>query len=637
MDEFNMESSAPPRIRIVDPALDQLESLRQPLTKGERAVLDWLLTILPLSWEIYVQPHLNGLRPDFVLLHPKNGIAVYEVKDWSLQGMDYFVETGSRGPKLMGRRDGKTFSLASSDPVAKIDLYKQEIYGLYVPSLPAGNGYRSIVAGIIFTQVSTEEAVELLAPLRKRRDHEKYSKWYPVIGSELIGQTDKTTLRQLLNSANKTDPEMGKRVAAELRHWLVEPSFSSEQRVPLKKLMTPRQRSLCLNEESARFRRIKGPAGSGKSLIIAGRAAELAGQGKRVLVVTFNITLINYLSDLAVQYSQSGKVRKQITTLNFHLWCRRIAVLTGNDEEYAQLWSGKDDQGTARQVLEFDLPAKALGWAASLDDHDRWDAVLVDEAQDFMPGWWGALRAALPRDGSGEALICADRQQNIYGVEPWTETVMNGAGFRGRWATLDQSFRLSPALCRLASAYIEEFLPDSEAHRPNSAAGEFEFRTVLRWRQIEHGSQAAEACVQALLEILDESAGDPVAVSDLVCIVDSDSVGKEIVLRLREKNIRAIDTFGHSADRRESEEESRRKKQAFYKGDARVKVTTIQSFKGWESKALVVLVTRAIGPKDLALAYTAITRLKRDDRGCYLTVVCSAPGLSAFGRKWAAM
>ena len=631
-----MESAAPPRIRIVDPPLDQLENLRQPLTKGERAVLNWLLAILPSSWEIYIQPHLNGLRPDFVLLHPQNGIAVYEVKDWSLRGMDYFVDKGSRGPRLMGRRHGKTFSLASSDPVAKIDLYKQEIYGLYVPSLPPGKGYGSIVAGIIFTDVPTNEAAELLAPLREHRGHDEYDKWYPVVGSDLIGRTDKPTLRQLLSSANRLDPKMGDLAASELRHWLVEPSFSSEQRIPLKKLMTPKQRSLCLNEEGARYRRIKGPAGSGKSLVIAGRAAELARQGKRVLVVTFNITLINYLSDLSVQYAQSGKVRKQITALNFHLWCKRISVLTGNEEEYVRLWPSKDDQVAVRHVLELALPAKAIGWAESLEDEDRWDAILVDEAQDFMPGWWSALKAALPRDGSGEALICADRQQNVYGVEPWTENVMNGAGFRGRWVTLDQSFRLSPALCRLASAYIEAFLPDSEEHRPNSSVGELEFKTVLKWRQIETDRQASDACVQALLEILDVSKDDPVAVSDLVCIVDNESIGKDIVLRLRDKNIRAIDTFGYSADKRESEEQSRRKKQAFYKGDARVKVTTIQSFKGWESKSLVVLITRAMGPKDLALAYTAITRLKRDDRGCYLTVVCSAPELSAFGRKWSA-
>lgn len=621
------------RHRIVDPPLEELEALRQPLTAGERQVLNWFMEILPPRWEIYIQPHLNGLRPDFVLLHPENGIAVYEVKDWSLHGMDYFVQEGRHGPRLMGRRDGKTFSLADSDPVAKIDLYKQEIYGLYVPSLPHGTGFGSIVSGIIFTQIPTQEVKRLLEPLRRHRNHLEYVHLYPVIGSDLIGDNSKKARRSVLPSAIRYDNRMNETIASDLRHWLVEPSFSAEQRVSLNKLMTPRQRALCLNEEGTNFRRIKGPAGSGKSLVIAGRAAELARKGKRVLVVTFNITLINYLSDLSVQYAQSGKVRKQITTLNFHLWCRRIASITGNDDEYNALWP-KDGEGDSRQVLEVTLPMQAQEWANVLGDDERWDAVLVDEAQDFMPSWWNALRAALTKDGHGEALIAADRQQNIYAVEPWTETVMNGAGFRGRWVTLEHSYRLSPDLCRIASLFVDEFLPESEEHRPSPPAGELEFRTVLRWRQIDQAEHTAKHTVEALLEILEDSTSDPVAISDLVCIVDRESVGCEIVRRLREKNIRTIHTFGESENKREREEESRRKKQAFYKGDARVKVTTIQSYKGWESKALVVQISQASGPKSLALTYTAITRLKRDDRGCYLTVVCSAPQLRAFGALW---
>jgi len=32
--------------------------------------------------------------------------------------------------------------------------------------------------------------------------------------------------------------------------------------------------------------------------------------------------------------------------------------------------------------------------------------------------------------------------------------------------------------------------------------------------------------------------------------------------------------------------------------------------------------------------YAAITRLKQDDGGCFLTVVCSAPQLREFGETW---
>jgi hypothetical protein len=36
---------------------------------------------LPAQWEIYLQPCMNGDRPDIVILHPKVGLMIYEVKD----------------------------------------------------------------------------------------------------------------------------------------------------------------------------------------------------------------------------------------------------------------------------------------------------------------------------------------------------------------------------------------------------------------------------------------------------------------------------------------------------------------------------------------------------------------------------
>lgn len=621
------------RVRIVDPPLTALASLRQPLNEGERGVLDWFTEILPTEWEIYIQPHLNGLRPDFVLLHPQCGIAVYEVKDWNLHGLDYFVDHDRNTPRLMGRTDGKAFSLARQDPVAAIDRYKREIHGLYVPSLPGKSGFGSIVAGVIFTSATTRDAEDLLHPLRNAKGHTQFPRLYPVIGAELLHRRDKGALRILLSSAWRIDDRMNERVATELRHWLVEPAFARDQRVPLAQLLTPRQRALCVNKEGVRFRRVKGPAGSGKSLVLAGRAAELAKQGQRVLILTFNITLINYLLDLAVQYAQSGVVRRQITALNFHHWCRRIADLTGNEDEYLKLWP-QNGEGDVEEILRTILPSKAALWANALEEEDRWDAVLVDEGQDFLPAWWSAIRAALRTDGKGEAMLVADRQQNVYGVKPWTDIEMNGAGFRGPWGVLESSYRMSPTLCQRAIDFVDRFQPDVDEHRPFPVQGELEFRTELRWLQLEPLASVAAACSDALLDILSRSADDPIAVAELICIVDREDVGLEIVQLLQDKQIRVLHTFGIGGTQREKNLDGRRRKLAFFKGDARIKITTIQSFKGWESRALVVQISKASNPTELALAYAAITRLKQDERGCYLTVVCSAPELREFGLTW---
>jgi hypothetical protein len=152
--------------RVINPPLEDLPNLRQPLTEGEYVVLNYFIEHLPSEWEIYIQPHLNGLRPDFVLLHPKRGIAVYEVKDWDLSAMEYFTKIqGNGAPILMGSRDGKQFSLEKQNPVTKIDVYKEDIYNLYCPRLQTNTGFGAIIAGIIFPFALTERVSELLSPI----------------------------------------------------------------------------------------------------------------------------------------------------------------------------------------------------------------------------------------------------------------------------------------------------------------------------------------------------------------------------------------------------------------------------------------------------------------------------------------
>jgi len=62
-------------------------------------------------------------------------------------------------------------------------------------------------------------------------------------------------------------------------------------------------------------------------------------------------------------------------------------------------------------------------------------------------------------------------------------------------------------------------------------------------------------------------------------------------------------------------------------------VTTVQSYKGLESKAVVLQVSRAKTATELALVYAGLTRMKWNDLGCYLTIVNSTPELRAFSDK----
>jgi hypothetical protein len=69
---------------ILVPDLEEINSLPQKLTDGEKALMNALLQALDDGWTVYVQPHLNGLRPDIVIFCEDAGIGIFEVKDWDL-------------------------------------------------------------------------------------------------------------------------------------------------------------------------------------------------------------------------------------------------------------------------------------------------------------------------------------------------------------------------------------------------------------------------------------------------------------------------------------------------------------------------------------------------------------------------
>ena len=77
--------------------------------------------------------------------------------------------------------------------------------------------------------------------------------------------------------------------------------------------------------------RIRGPAGSGKSLVIAHRAVKLASEGRQVLVICFNITLLNLLHYMALRATRKmdGVEMDHLRNISFcyfHEWAKNIAM-----------------------------------------------------------------------------------------------------------------------------------------------------------------------------------------------------------------------------------------------------------------------------------------------------------------------
>ncbi len=146
---------------------------------------------------------------------------------------------------------------------------------------------------------------------------------------------------------------------------------------------------------------VLGTAGSGKTLIAIQTAKWLAEHGSRTLITCFNKRLGRYMAE-----SCAGV--EGITAVHFHELAYSLARRAETIPEAAS--DGASDDSTYFTEV---LP-KALEEAAPKLD-ERFDAIVVDEAQDFQDAFWPALMA-LHRGEDGTPLyLFGDDNQNIYG------------------------------------------------------------------------------------------------------------------------------------------------------------------------------------------------------------------------------
>ena len=147
-------------------------------------------------------------------------------------------------------------------------------------------------------------------------------------------------------------------------------------------------------------------------------------------MVSYNLTLINYLKDAA---ARSEADTRRITWMSFHEWCKRTLIELGRESDYKNLFRGvgyDESDGSLNYVLDVALPALVGEVLAGAPTRHRFDAVLVDEGQDMLPSWWEALRLVVKDEPDGEMLLVADRGQDVYLRNPvWTEEAMLGGGF----------------------------------------------------------------------------------------------------------------------------------------------------------------------------------------------------------------
>ena len=620
--------------RIISPPKSDWDNLRQPLEAGERQFIEYLDENLHRNWEIYIQPHLNGLCPDVVILNPTVGIGVFEVKNWNLKAMDYFTQDDKYGIKQLQaiNNSGVKFQYYPN-PVDQLLQYKKEIINLYSFGLNfQKHGSLAVNVGLVLPSATKEEADELFLPIFKSRKQkvvnlieegaENYNNC--IITKENLSENINFVLSTGITRFSSQF--MNKIIANQLRIWLIEPESNREQRTPIN--YSTKQLDYVNSRTKSGYRRIRGSAGSGKSVVLVGRAVELMEDRKKVLVVNFNITMLNYLQDLAVRINPQA--RRKVTWLNFHNLCGRLCGEAGLNQELAKLFQQSVEFPDNDQYCS--LVNEAIDRFSNDYEDYKYDAILVDEGQDFSLKWWDILRRLL--NDNGEMLLVADSTQDIYEQATlWTDESMKGAGFKGDWVELEGTYRLPDVLIPLVVSFSDTFLPKEMVNTPVKAQMEINFnKTYLGWEQVNSlNSNIIENIILDIRSFLIDK--QELSMNDISILVQDKSLGKDVCSVLDKIGIRHINIFSFDKDSETSIKEERARKMAFYKGDTRIKVCTIHSFKGWESKAILLFLNKAEEVHDYSLIYTGLTRLKSTESSL-MKVVCSIPSLANYSKTW---
>ena len=252
----------------------------------------------------------------------------------------------------------------------------------------------------------------------------------------------------------------------------------------------------------------------------------------------------------------------------------------------------------------------------------KFDAILIDEGQDFYWEWYNLLCHYLTE--RNELLLVADSRQNIYKIDPsWTGGGMRNVQFRGRWAVLDEkSYRLPNEIVEVLNDFATKFLAKNVEDIPLIRKQQMELfnNPQLIWENVSTLSKGIKICESAYNFFFQQD----VQPSDMIFLLPTHKIGWKLVKIFEEKDIKVNHVF-------EGSENTYSHKKSFWMGDSRLKMSTIHSFKGWELKTIIILIPPEEYFKKMNfdyLLYTAISRARKD-----VFVINCSQKYYEFGRK----
>lgn len=370
---------------------------------GERVVARALVEQLPDDFVVYHSyPWLNhdrndiDRRPfiregevDFLIVDPDHGILVLEVKGGQIayDAPDHlwYRQLGQRRKQIKD-----PFAQARDNLHYLTDLVIERSFPA-AKTPPFARGFAVVFPDCVFQgdmPGGAEEAIVLAAddlPRLGASVQRALVAWDRRPGAPRLGQRVMEGIVKALSPSFQLLPVLFRTV--------------EEQE---EKLVRLTQRQLELLEFLGDHERavIEGVAGSGKTLLALAQTQRFADVGRETLFVCYNKALAQWVRDaLPEHYSE------RVTVRHFHSlcaeWCRKagIAFPAKSGSDTWPFW----------RVEAAELLVNAVEAGA-----DKFDAVVVDEGQDFEDLWWYALTQLQRDQDSGPFYVFYDPAQNLF-------------------------------------------------------------------------------------------------------------------------------------------------------------------------------------------------------------------------------
>ena len=564
---------------IFFPVFKIINKLKQAPTAGELYALE-VLKGLPDDYEIYFQPFINGYTPDIVIIKKNFGVLILEVKDWELS--HYHID-GNDNWTL--RKENTPIK----SPIKQVEAYKNDLYNLSVPALLHGKVKDKKYYGIVQTAIyfHNEQSLSLYK-------HIKINDYCPVFGNDNFSVENITKHRYILRKYKNI--LFNNNIYQEFQRVLM-PSFHTLEQAQEVKL-SKKQEQLVKSEDKQQ--KIRGVAGSGKTLVLAQRAVNShIRHGGKVLILTFNITLRNYIHD------NLNRVRKEFHWNNFHIIHYDAFIISeANNHNIKDITN--DDLNLFENVK---------------NKINKYQSIFIDEIQDYQEEWIRIIKKYFLVSG-GEFVVFGDEKQNIYDKE-LDDNKKPNTTIKGAWTKLDQSFRLSNNILKLAEDFQNRFFSEKyELDKAISKQDTLDFNK----ESIEYYKLGGDSTLFSLsIFIIEKIKENSIQPQDTCILAQSNILLRELDFKIRKLTEQRTYTTFETQEMYEYLKETksnenqleneirtirRNKRFNFWMNSGGIKLSTVHSFKGWEIDTLFLVIDSKSKYETDEIIYTALTRCR---------------------------